>query len=77
MADKLTADWVAKNGEKVKEAYRFATLNKYDIKSENDVLEILKVIDTKNANPEYAKLLSKMLLMFRLKFRETLKKRVE
>ena len=64
MVDKLSKDWIARNGQKLKEAYSFAVINKFNIKSERDVLKILKLIDPKNANEEYAKIFSKMLQLF-------------
>ena len=56
----LSPDWIIKNGQKLKIAYGYVFVNKYDVKSKEDVLKILKVIDPENANEEYAELFSKM-----------------
>ena len=45
-------------------AYSIAVANKYDIKSTEDVIKVLKLIDPANANEEYAKEFSKMLVLF-------------
>lgn len=74
--DKLSKDWLKKNGYKLKNLYSYAVVNKLNIKSEKDVLEALKVVDPENANEESAKLFSKMLQLFALKFRKALEKKV-
>ncbi len=60
----MDKDWLKKNGRKVTNAYSIAIANKYDIKSTEDVIKVLKLIDPANANEEYAKELSKMLQLF-------------
>lgn len=60
----MNKDWLKKNGKKVMSAYSIAVANKYDIKSAEDVIRILKLIDPENAKEEYAKEFSKMLQFF-------------
>lgn len=60
----MDKDWLKKNGRKVMNAYSIAVANKYDIRSTEDVLKILKLVDLENANEEYAKEFSKMLQLF-------------
>ena len=61
----MNKEWLKKNGRKVMNAYSIAVANKYDIKSTEDVIKILKLIDPANANENYAKEFSKMLQLFR------------
>ncbi len=68
--DKLTKEWVLKNGEKLKIIYSYAVVHKYDTRSEEDVLKILKAIDPENATPEQAATYCKMLQLFRKVFRD-------
>ena len=44
MINKLSKEWLLKNGKKLQKAYSFAIAGKYDIKSKRDVLTILKVV---------------------------------
>lgn len=74
--EKLSKEWVKKNGHKLKTIYSYAVNNKLDIKSEDTVLSILKVIDPKNATVESAKAYSKMLELFGMKFRKSLAKKI-
>lgn len=74
--EKLSKDWVKKNGHKLKTIYSYAITNKLDIRSEDTVLSILKVIDPKNASQESAKAYSKMLELFGMKFRKSLAKKI-
>lgn len=60
----LSKEWIRKNTDKIKKAYVFAVARKYDIKSEADVLEILKAIDPINATEENAKIFSGILQLF-------------
>ena len=75
MTDKLSKDWIVRNGQKLKEAYSFAVFNKWNIKSEKDVLKILKVIDPENANEKYAKMFSRTLQLFAAMVDKSLKRR--
>lgn len=70
-------DWLKTNGQKLKIAYSYAVVNKLNIKSNEDVLKILQVIDPENANLEQAEMYSKMLQLFREKFRATIKKNID
>lgn len=74
--EKLSKEWVKKNGPKLKTIYSYAVNNKLDIKSEDTVLSILKAIDPKNATVESAKAYSKMLELFGMKFRKSLAKKI-
>jgi len=71
--NKLSIEWLKNNGHKLKIVYSYAIVNKLDIKSQNDVLKILMVTDSKNANAEQAKIYSKMLQLFADRFRSTIK----
>jgi len=71
----LSNEWIKENGEKIKEAYSYAVVNKLDIKSLNNVLQVLKKVDPKNANEEYAEEFSKVLQLFRKQFRKTIEER--
>ena len=74
--DKLSKDWLKKNGYKLKTIYSYAVVNKLDIKSEEDVLGILKIVDPENATKQSAKAFSKMLQLFGTKFRKTLAEKI-
>ncbi len=74
--DKVSKEWLKKHGHKLKTIYSYAVVNDLDIKSEKDVLKILTIVDPENANSKSAKVFSKMLQLFEMKFRETLKKKV-
>ena len=74
--DKLSKDWLKKNGHKLKTIYSYAVANKLNIKSEGDVLNILKIADPENATKQSAKAFSKMLLLFGMKFRKTLAEKI-
>lgn len=65
----LTKDWIAKNGEMIKKAFDIAGAHKYDINSQEDVLEISKIVDPENATEENAKVLSGVLKVFDYKMR--------
>lgn len=71
--DKVSKEWLKKNGHKLKTIYSYAVVNNLDIKSEEDVLKILSIVDSENANSKSAKVFSKMLQLFGMKFRDTLK----
>ena len=73
----MDKDWLKKNGRKVMNAYSIAVANKYDIKSTEDVIKILKLIDPANANENYAKEFSKMLQLFRKTCDEKYRKKLE
>lgn len=74
--DKLSKEWLKKNGHKLKTIYSYAVVNKLDIKSEEDVLSILMVVDAENATKQSAKAFSKMLQLFGMKFRKTLAEKI-
>lgn len=74
--DKLSKEWLKKNGHKLKTIYSYAVANNLNIKSEEDILSILKTVDPENATKESANAFSKMLQLFGMKFRETLKEKV-
>lgn len=59
--------------DKVVHGYSVAVVYKYDVKSIADVIKILKKIDRKNANEEYAKEFSKMLQLFDMMVKKKLK----
>lgn len=77
METQLSKGWLKKHGDKLKVVYSYAGVHNYDINSQADVLQILKVIDPDNVTEENAKLFSKMLQLFRIKFRKTIKKKLE
>lgn len=60
----LSKDWVKKNGAKIKRAHNLVITDGYDIKSTQDVLKILRIVDPANASEENAKVLSKILQLF-------------
>lgn len=68
--NKLSKDWMKKNGYKLKIAYSYAVVNKYDLNSTKDVLEVLKKVDPANANEENAKIFSGMLQLFAREIRK-------
>ena len=74
--DKLSKEWLKKNGHKLKTIYSYAVVNKLNIKSEEDVLGILRVVDPENATKQSAKAFSKMLQLFGMKFRKTLAEKI-
>lgn len=74
--DKLSKEWLKKNSHKLKTIYSYAVANKLDIKSEDDVLNILKLVDPENATKLSAKAFSKMLQLFGVKFRKTLAEKI-
>lgn len=65
-----------KNGYKLKIVYSYAVINKLNIKSKHDVLKILKKIDPENANIKQAGIYSKMLQLFRYRFRIIIEKKL-
>lgn len=73
--DKLSKEWLKKNEHKLKAIYSYAVANKLDIKSEEDVLEILKKIDLENSNKENAKVFLRMLQLFSFKIKKTIFRR--
>lgn len=77
MKAQLLKDWLIKNGYKLKIVYSYAVVNKLNIKSKEDVLKILKAVDSENANDEQVEIYSKMLQLFRNKFRKTIEKELE
>lgn len=74
-ADKLSKDWLKKNGHKLKTIYSYAVVHKLNIKSVNDVLSILKEVDPDNATNENAEVYLKMLQLFSLKIKKTIIRR--
>lgn len=74
--DKLSKDWLKKNGHKLKSIYSYAVVNKLNVKSEEDVLGILKIVDPENATKQSAKAFSKMLQLFGMKLRKTLAEKI-
>lgn len=73
--NRLSKEWVQRNSQKLKKAYSLAVINGYNIKSIDDVIEILKVVDSENANKEYAEVFSKMLQFFSFKAGRTVERR--
>lgn len=70
--DQLSAEWIKKNGNKIKEVYDICMKHHYNFRSGDKLLEILKVIDPENANKEYAENLSKVLQLFDSQVTQTL-----
>ena len=60
----MDKDWIKNNGEMIKRAYSIAVKNKYNVGLIVDVLKILKEIDPKNADYEFAIKLSNVLILF-------------
>jgi hypothetical protein len=60
----MDKDWIKNNGEMIKKAYSIAVKNKYNVGLVVDVLKILKEIDPKNADYEFAIKLSNVLILF-------------
>jgi hypothetical protein len=53
------------NGEKLKKAYSLVIVSNYDVKSEIDVLKIIKAVDPDSLTEEGIKLYSAALQLFR------------
>ena len=60
----MDKDWIKNNGEMIKKAYSIAVRNKYNVGLAVDVLKILREIDPKNADYEFAIKLSNVLILF-------------
>ena len=60
----MDKDWIKNNGEMIKKAYSIAVRNKYNVGLVVDVLKILREIDPKNADYEFAIKLSNVLILF-------------
>ena len=60
----MDKDWIKNNGEMIKKAYSIAVRNKYNVGIVVDVLKILKEIDPRNADYEFAIKLSNVLILF-------------
>jgi hypothetical protein len=60
----MDKDWIKNNGEMIKKAYSIAVSNKYNVGLVIDVLKILREIDPKNADYEFAIKLSNVLILF-------------
>lgn len=60
----LSKGWLKEHGEKIKEAYRIALEEKYDITSEETALILLKLVDSEHATRENAREFSKVLQLF-------------
>lgn len=75
--DMLSKEWIAQNQGKIKNAYSYAVVNNLNVKSKEDVLKILEVIDPENANEEYAEVFSKVLQLVGKTLKETIEKRVD
>lgn len=69
----LSKDWIKQNASKVKKGYNIALLYKYDIRSQEDALKILKILDPESVSEENAIIFSKVLQLFA----QGLKKRFE
>lgn len=69
--------WLEKNGNKVKMAFSYAVTHNLDITSLDDVLKVLQVVDPLNANKDQAVLYSKIMQLFRDRFRKTAEKVLE
>lgn len=65
--------WLRSNSDNLKLVYSYAIEHNVNIKSVDNVLHILKIVDPDNATVEQAKIYSKMLQLFRTIFRSTLK----
>lgn len=66
--------WLENNGDKIKIAYSYAVTHKLDITSQDDVLKVLQVVDPISASKDQAELYSKMMQLFRDRFKRTAKK---
>lgn len=63
--------WLQVHGDMLKIVYSYAVAHKVDITSKTDVLKVLQAIDPENANEKEAAMYSKMLQLFRDRFRKT------
>jgi len=70
----MSPDWIKENGQKIRKAYEIALSQKYDIYSETQVIEILKIVDPINANEEYAESFSKALQLLEHRLLKTTNK---
>lgn len=75
--DMFSKDWIKQNGEKLKNAYSYAVVNNLNIKSKEDILRVLKVVDPENANDEYAEIFSKVLQIVGQTLKKAIEKRVD
>ena len=73
----LSKEWIAGNGERIREAYSSAMARGYDIASVEDVLELLGIIDPENATEENAKALSGIMQLFGNSLKQAIKRRYE
>lgn len=73
----FSKDWIEQNRGKLKNAYSYAVVNNLNVKSKEDVLKILKMIDPENANEEYAESFSKVLQIVGQTLKKTIEKRVD
>lgn len=75
--DRFSKVWIKQNGEKLKNAYSYAVVNNLNIRSKEDVLKILEVIDPENANEEYAESFLKVLQLVGQTLKRTIEKRLD
>ena len=73
----LSPTWIKHNEEKLKLMYSYAVTQKLDINSQKDILIILQVIDTENANEAHVEAYQRVLQLFRVTFREAANKALE
>jgi hypothetical protein len=73
----LSPTWIKRNEEKLKLMYSYAVTQKLDINSQKDILIILQVIDTENANEAHVEAYQRVLQLFRVTFREAANKALE
>lgn len=71
MRYELSKKWIEQHGEMIQRAYSIAQVNNWDVKSKENVLEILKVVDPENANEENADIFSKILQLFDVRLKKT------
>ena len=74
---KSLKDWIKNNGHKLKTVYSYAVVHKLDIASTDDILIVLHMIYPENANREQAELYSRMMQLFRYRFRKTVEENLE
>lgn len=74
----LSKEWIRENSKIIKKAYSIAAVNKYDLKSKEISIKLLKEIDPENATEENAEIFSKILQLFdRLAKKKLLKEKSE
>ena len=69
--------WLETIADKVKIIYSYAVTHKLDIASIDDILKILQAVDPENANKDQAELYTKIMQLFKDRFKQTVEEVLE